>query len=208
MRASPVFAFDDVVGFGPDAVYVAFLDQKTLEGVVLSPDDLLMALAFFNGENRRKRLVFDLHGVHSFRQEVLVRMGKQQDRLFGMIDHFIRQTWLIVGNQCDAICARNVFRRNDDKFVPWDFRSEVNCLDSSTRRVAAHCGAIYHSGQNHVIDVLRASRDLFAAFLARNVHADDGFAFHAEVETTNVVNSRPAGSPGKAPSEKICRPRK
>ena len=45
-------------------------------------------------------------------------MGQQQDRLLGMIDVAIREARLIVFDQSDAIFAGNVFRGDDDKFIP------------------------------------------------------------------------------------------
>ena len=76
LRSGGVFAFDDVVGFRPDAFDIALCDQKCLERVVGSPNQLRAALALFHGENRGERVVFDRDGVDRFAQKM--RIGVRQ----------------------------------------------------------------------------------------------------------------------------------
>ncbi len=100
-------------------------------------------------------------------------MSQQQNRLLGMIHDLIRETGLIVGDQRDDIFPGNILRGDDDKFVPGDSRPKRNVLDLAARNLAANGCAVKHVGQRHIVDVLRLSRDLVAAFFARNRHADD-----------------------------------
>ena len=81
LRAGAILALDDVRGAGPRGVHVAFFEQKALEEIVGAPHNRVLPLALFDGEDRRQRIVLDVHGADRFAQLVLVGMREQHDRL-------------------------------------------------------------------------------------------------------------------------------
>ena len=66
LRAGAVFALNNVRRMGPCGIYVALFQEKTFEQIVSAPDDNLLALTFFDRENRGQRFIFDPHRGHSF----------------------------------------------------------------------------------------------------------------------------------------------
>ena len=115
-----VFTFYDVVGIFPYCIDVILFDQIRFEGVVCSPDDWCVRLAGFYAEDRGKRLVLHGDGLNRCRKQVPVRMSKQQEWFFRVIDHSVGKAWLVIVNQRDAVFARNVLRPDDYKFFPVD----------------------------------------------------------------------------------------
>ena len=69
------------------------------------------ALALFNGEDGRQRLIFNVHGGDSFAHFVLVRMRQQQDGLVAVIYLAIGQARLIGHDELDVILPGNVGER-------------------------------------------------------------------------------------------------
>ena len=107
-----------------------------------------------------------------------IRMSQQQNRFFGMVHDFIRQTGLIVSDQRDAILSGNIFRGNDHEFIPGDAGAECDFPDPAARNPAANGCAEEHVGQDHIVDVLRPAGHLVASLFTRNRIADDGIAVH------------------------------
>src|SRR5271154_976664 len=107
-----------------------------------------------------------------------IRMREQQNWLLGMIDSSIRQAWLIISNQSDAILARNVFCRDDYKFAPVELSVEPDVLDHTSRNLAANGRSVEHSRQVHIIDVARGSGYFVATFFAWHRLPDDVLCRH------------------------------
>ena len=107
-----------------------------------------------------------------------VGMGHEKYRLLRMVDIPIRQTWLIVVDQRDAILSGDISCGHDHKLVPVNPRTKAYFLDSAAGNLAANSGAIEHVGQHHVIYVARFSGDFVESFLARNGRADDLITVH------------------------------
>ncbi len=105
-------------------------------------------------------------------------MSQQQNGLLRMVNKLVRQTRLIVPNQCDAILPGNIFRGNDHEFIPGDFGTECDLVDAAARNLTANRRSEEHVGQNHIVNILRPSGYLVAPFLARNRLADDVLAVH------------------------------
>ena len=123
-----------------------------------------------------------------------VGMSEEKNGLFGMIDDAIGEAGLIVFDESDAICAGNIFRGDDDKFVPVDAGAEGNGFYFAARDAAADGGAVKHAGQSHVIDVAGFAGDFSAAFHAGDGDADDGIGFHADsgrAQTLAAVRALP-----------------
>src|ERR1700730_526375 len=97
-----------------------------------------------------------------------VRMGQQENRLLGMVHNPIRQTWLIVDDQNDAVLPRDIFCRHNNKLVPCDSRAKSYLFNLAARNAAADSGTVEHVRQRHVIDVLRSASNFVASLLARN----------------------------------------
>src|SRR5262249_27300577 len=190
LRTRGVLALDDQSRVFPNAVDVALRDQVGLKDVVRSPDDLGAPLTFINGEQRGKRLIFDGDALHRLGENVRVGMSQQDDGLLGMVDNPIGQAWLIVHDQGDAVPAGNVFRGNNDELVPGDFGRETDVCNPSAWNLAAHSGAVEHTGQDYVIDVLRLSGNFISPFLAWDRSTDDGIALRRNFFTSQV---RPTG---------------
>src|SRR5271166_197678 len=88
LGAGRVFAFDDVFGFRPDAVDIAFFNSIGFENVVRAPNDWGAALAFFDREYSGKEIVFYRDGVNRFPQGVAIRVGQQQNRFLRVVYEF------------------------------------------------------------------------------------------------------------------------
>src|SRR5271166_1279431 len=142
LRSGEVFAFDDVIGFGPDAIDVAFFDQISFEYVVGAPNDFRAALAFCDCKNRRERIIFDQYRICRFAQGMAVCMRYQEDRLLRMIDEFARQARLVLTDKRDAILPGNVLRRDDYEFVPRDLRIERDARYFSAGNLTANGRAV------------------------------------------------------------------
>src|ERR1700730_9487503 len=135
-----------------------------------------------------------------------------------MVDHSIRQTRLIVGDQRNDIFPGDIFRRYDHKLVPGGSRAKRDFPDPAPRNLAANGRTIEHGRQGHIIDVLRLSGDLVTSFFGRNGDADDAVMAHACVATSaaqkpplrirTVVRSKSCperSRRGAAPPESISR---
>ena len=167
-----------MVGLVPHAIEITFVDQIGFENVVLAPDNFGSALALFNCEDGGQRLVFDRYRFNGLGENMAVGMSQQQDGFLGMVHEFIRQAWLIVPDQRDAILPRNIFRGNDHEFIPGNSRSERDLSDPAAGNLAANGCSEQHIWQNHIIDVLRSSGYLVASLFARNRLANDPIAAH------------------------------
>ena len=122
LRAGRVFAFDDVDRHSSKRCpRRPFRTKNVLNVLSVAPDDFGLPFAFFDGENWRQRFVLDAKPpATAFGSSVAVRMRQQQNRLFRMIDRAIRKARLIVLDQRDVVFPGNIFRGDDDEFVPAD----------------------------------------------------------------------------------------
>ena len=114
---------------------------------------MLAALAFFNGMNRRGRPIANLHCRHGGCQGVAIGVRKQKDRLFGMIDHSIRQAGLIVDDERNQIAAGNVFGGDNGELVPGDALAELDRFNRAAGNGTAHRGAKNHARQREIVDI-------------------------------------------------------
>ncbi len=179
-----IFTFDNVVGLGPDSIYIAFFNQKAFERIVGAPNDLRLALALLNRKDGRQRIVRNRDRIRRFGQNMPVRVSQQQDRLLGVVHDFMRQVGLVVRDQSDAIRSGNIFCGDDYEFIPGNALAESDFSYFSARNGAPHGGTVEHSGHHNVVDVLRTTCDFVPPFLPRNRHTDNGFSFHAILYTT------------------------
>src|ERR1041384_7438670 len=85
---------------------------------------------------------------------------------------------LIGKNQCDVICARNIFRRDDGELVPRNVAFEGDVCNSSTRRGAAHSHAVKHVREGQIVDVERLTGDFLPALFTRERFADGMIISH------------------------------
>ena len=153
LRAGAVLALDDVRRASPRGIYVAFFEQENFEQIVRAPDDHILPLALFNGEDGRQRFVFDLHRADGFAQFVLVGMREEQDRLFAMIHFAVGEAGLIGDDELDAIFAGNVGGGNDRELAPVDAAVKCNGANQPARNCTAHRGAVPHAFALHIVDV-------------------------------------------------------
>jgi hypothetical protein len=126
LRASAVLALNDVRCAGPCGIHVALFEKKTFEQIVRAPDDYVLPLALFNGEDRLQRLIFDPHGTNGFTQFVLVRMREEQDGFFAMIHLAVGEAGLIGDDELDAILAGNIGGSDDCELAPVDAAVKSN----------------------------------------------------------------------------------
>src|SRR5260370_16870912 len=70
------------------------------------------------------------------------------------------------------IFSRNIFCRDDHKFVPGHFVAETDTLDPAPRDLAPDGRSIDDPGHGNVVHVPRRARDLVASFFAGNRHSD------------------------------------
>jgi hypothetical protein len=70
-----------------------------------------------------------------------------------MIDELRGEIRLIVEDQRDVVCARDVFRRDDGEFMPWNIARERDVLDTAACGRAAHGCAVQHAGKRQVVDI-------------------------------------------------------
>src|SRR5438309_3595718 len=80
---------------------------------------------------------------------------------------------LVVQNQGNTVSPRNVFRGDNNIFVPGDAWIKIDFFDFPARDDATYGRAVKHTGQNHVIHVTRHSGDFVPAFLARHGGSND-----------------------------------
>jgi hypothetical protein len=176
--AGPVFTFDDVVGIFPNFIDVAFFHFVAFEDVVRAPDNFGAALTLFHGEDRRKWVVFDGDRIYRLGKKMPVGVRQQKNRFFGMVDHPVRETRLIVDDQRNDVFAGDVFGSNDNKFIPGDARTEGDLPDLAAWNLAANRRTIKHSGESHVVDVLGFPGNFIVPFLAGNGNAYDAISGH------------------------------
>src|SRR6516164_9740555 len=100
-------------------------------------------------------------------------MGKQQNRLFGMIYDAIGKAGLVVQNECNMVAAGNVFGGNHREFIPMYAAAEGDASDFAARNLAAYGSPVEHTGHGDVVYVAGASGDFVAALLARNRRSDN-----------------------------------
>ena len=78
LRAGAVFSFDDPGGVRPCLVYLPLFYQEVLEDIIFAPDDQIAALAFFNGMERGRRFIADVHCRYRTRQGMAIGVRQQQ----------------------------------------------------------------------------------------------------------------------------------
>ena len=140
----------------------------------------VLALALFNGEDRRQRIVFDAHGGDGFAQLVLVRVRKQQDGFIAVVHLAVGEAGLIGKDELNVILAGNVDGGDDGELAPVDARVEVDGANEAARNGAAHRGPVPHAFALDVVDIARAAQQLVHAFFAGDGGANDaGFRARA-----------------------------
>ena len=180
LRAGAVFAFDDVRRTRPRRVHIAFLEQKALDQIVGAPDDNVLTLALFNGEDRRQRLILDFDRRHGLAQLVFVRMRQQQDGLVAVVDDSVGKAGLIGKDDVDVILAGNIGGGDDCEFVPVDAGIIADGTNESARDGAANGGSEPHALALHVVHVAGAAQQFVHAFLAGDGCSNDaGFRARA-----------------------------
>src|ERR1700761_1828324 len=95
-----------------------------------------------------------------------------------MINDLIRETGLIVSDERDAILSGNIFRRNDDEFIPGSAAAERDFYDAAARDPAPNRCSEQHFGQDHIVNVLGPAGYFVASLLTRNGVADDAITAH------------------------------
>src|SRR6187402_264220 len=175
LRAGAVLAFNDEGGIVPNRIDVALLHHIALEGVVFSPHDGVHPLALFDCEDRGPWLVLNLDGGNSLRKPRAIRMGEQENRLFGMVDELIGEAGMVLDQMNNGVGARNIFRCNDDKLAPVDFFAELDRNNTTTRDFRPYCRPKPHTRERKVIDVLRFSQYLSRSLFTKRRGADDLF---------------------------------
>ncbi len=96
-----------------------------MKQIVRAPDDDLLSLALFDGEDGRQRIVFDVHGVHGFAQLVLVGVREQDDGFVAVIDLAVGEAGLVGDDELDVILAGNIGGGDDGEFGPVDAAIEA-----------------------------------------------------------------------------------
>ena len=121
LRAGAVFAFDNVRGRCPHGIDVALFEQEALEQIVRAPDDLILALAFFDGEDRRAAARTQCaQRSCGLAQLVLVRVREQHDGLVAVVHLALGEAGLVGNDQLDMIVAGNIGGSHDGEFAPVD----------------------------------------------------------------------------------------
>ena len=105
-----------------------------------------------------------------------------------MIHYAVRQTWLVVFDQRNAVFARNILGRHNDQLIPSNAWSTANAFDFSARNRAANGGPVKHAGQFHVIDIARLTGDFVQAFSAWNALPDDAAIVHQNTPRVRVLS--------------------
>src|SRR5258706_13630319 len=137
-------------------------------------------------------------------------MSHQQKGLFRVIHPFMRQTWLVIIDQRDAILSGNIRRTDDYKLFPIDFWSEANLFDFAARDSASNRRSIQHAWQFHVVDIASPAANFVASLQSRDRCAYDIRVVHiTSIEDTGYrCNSCPIAAPGNSPSPNTSFPRR
>jgi len=173
LGAGAVFAGDDVCSGRPDGVYVALVDVELLDEIVVAEDDFSPGFTFLNREHGGERLVVDADGCDGGWEPVFVRMGEQDDGLFGMIDDGVGEAGLVGKDELDVVVAWNVGGGDEDEFRPVDGGVVVDGEDASAWDGTADGCAVPEAGPGEVVDVLGTASDLGEALFAELRGADD-----------------------------------
>ena len=86
----------------------------------------MLLFAFFDGEDRRQQIVFNVHGAHGFAHLVLVGVRDEQDGFFAVIDLAVGEAGLIGRDHLDLILAGNIGRGDYGEFAPVDLAVEAD----------------------------------------------------------------------------------
>ncbi len=144
LRAGTVLSLDNVGRSRPNGIDVAFFQKKSFDQVIGAPDDHLLPLALFDGEDRRQGIVFDLHRTHRLAHSVTVGVGQQHNWLFAVVHPAVGHAGLIGNDQVDVIFARHIRCSNDRELAPVNVAVECNGTNDSPRNRAANGSSAYH----------------------------------------------------------------
>src|SRR5262249_34996037 len=147
---------------------IAFFDVERLEDVVVAPNDFLAGEGVRDREDRRGRVDLDVDGATCFFEQILVWMRQQENRLFGMVHEAVGEGGLMLDKQSDAILPGDVIGHYDGEFGPRDHWIETHRDNAPARSRAAHGGAVDHSWESEIVDVVSGTSDFVTAFFARD----------------------------------------
>ena len=176
LGAGLVLAFDDEIGLREGCVNIAVLEVEVLEdvcGLAFAPDDLFFGQAVFHGEDGGEQIVGDLDGGYRNGKALAVRVGKEKDGLFGVIDIFFGEQGLVFEEERHEVAARNVFGRDNGELVPWDVVRERDANDAAARDGGADSGTVKEVRACKVVDIASLSEELGDGLFARHVVAYD-----------------------------------
>ncbi len=174
LRAGAVFAFDDVRSAAPYGVHIALFEQKTLEAVVRAPNNDVLPLALFDGEDRRQRVVFDAYGGHGLAQFLLARVRQQHDRFLAVVHLPVSKAGLVRNDELDVILAGNIGGGDDSELAPINALIKDDGANEPARDGTANSGAVLHAFAFHVVHIARAAQQL-----VDSLFAGDGSAYDA-----------------------------
>ncbi len=118
LSAGSIFAFDDGIRLRPADIHVAFFHLDGLQDIVLAPNHLFFPQRVFDGEYGRQGIDIDANGAARFLQQMLVRVGQENNRLLRVVNDAVGQAGLVVEDQGHMVFPRNVFGGHDGKFLP------------------------------------------------------------------------------------------
>lgn len=184
--AGVIFAFDDEVGGFKgcgETVFCFFsfagIHEVLLEavggaaGVGAGPDDAVEIVVldggfgFLDGEDAGEFVVVDLDGADSGDECGLVGMREEQNGLFGVVDEVGGEAGMVFGEVDDGVPAGDVGSADDGELRPVDGGREGDGVDAAAGDGGAYGGAVPHTREGEVVDVLRRAEDLGAALLAK-----------------------------------------
>ncbi len=209
LRACSVFAFDDEVSlfkcFGQTffgILRVAGVHQILLEAVGCStsiaswPDDALdivvldSRFGLFNGEHAGKFVVLDPNAANCSDESCLVRVSKQKDWLFRMIDPSIGKAKMILGEMDDRVLSRNVGGFYYGVLRPVDVRRVRDAADGASSDRRSYSRSVPHIRKRHIVDVLRGPENFRAALLTNRRCAENGMLLRHDVLALTVLGIR------------------
>ena len=120
LRAGGVLAFDDVVRGCPDTVDVALVHAVGFEGIVGAPDDGVLPLAVFDGEDCGEFVVEDVDSGDGGGEPGLAGVGEEEDGLGDVGDEVVGEAEVVFKEVDDGVFAGDVGGGDDRVFGPVD----------------------------------------------------------------------------------------
>src|SRR4029077_2507296 len=106
-------------------------------------------------------------------EQIFVRMGKQENRFFGVIYDLVGEAGLVIDKQGNTVFPRNIFSPHDREFIPGNIVSEMNSTNSSAGGRAANGDAVQHVRKWEVNNILRGASDLFPPLFSLHRFSDE-----------------------------------